>query len=128
MVNYAPLTVGGALILFGGWWVLSAKNWFQGPVRQGDEEDLERIEAELACGADSLPGEDLAQRAAQREAAVEELGAAGRPRGRASTPSSWRSGHAGTPEGKRLHAPAFLDGIASTARRAATTCSPSTST
>jgi uncharacterized membrane protein len=43
-VNYAPLLVGGAILLFGGWWVLSAKNWFKGPVRQGTEEELERIE------------------------------------------------------------------------------------
>ena len=56
VVNYAPLTVGGALILFGGWWVLSAKNWFQGPIRQGDEEDLERIEAQLGAGRRRLAG------------------------------------------------------------------------
>jgi amino acid transporter len=49
-VNYAPLTVGGAFILFGGWWVLSAKNWFKGPVRMGSEEELEQIEAGLASG------------------------------------------------------------------------------
>jgi amino acid transporter len=33
-VNYAPLTVGGALVLFGGWYVLSARKWFTGPVRE----------------------------------------------------------------------------------------------
>jgi amino acid transporter len=44
VVNYAPLTVGGALLLFGGWYALSAKRWFKGPVRQGTEEELERIE------------------------------------------------------------------------------------
>jgi len=44
--NYAPLTVGAALVLFGGWWVLSAHKWFTGPRRQGDEAELERIEAE----------------------------------------------------------------------------------
>ena len=49
-VNYAPLTVGGAFILFGGWWILSAKNWFKGPVRMGSEEELEQIEAGLASG------------------------------------------------------------------------------
>ena len=51
LVNYAPLTVGGAFILFGGWWVLSAKRWFKGPIRQGDEAELERIEAQYG----SLP-------------------------------------------------------------------------
>jgi amino acid transporter len=43
-VNYAPILVGGAILLFGGWWVLSAKNWFKGPVRMGTDEELERIE------------------------------------------------------------------------------------
>jgi amino acid transporter len=33
-VNYAPLTVGGALVLFGGWYLLSARKWFTGPVRE----------------------------------------------------------------------------------------------
>ncbi len=58
-VNYAPLLVGGALLLFGGWWVISAKNWFKGPVRMGTEEELEQLEqrhrgldgdASRACG------------------------------------------------------------------------------
>jgi len=44
VVNYAPLTVGGALLLFGGWYLVSARKWFKGPVRQGTEEELERIE------------------------------------------------------------------------------------
>jgi amino acid transporter len=47
VVNSAPLTVGGALLLFGGWYALSAKRWFKGPVRQGTEEELERIEEAL---------------------------------------------------------------------------------
>ena len=53
VVNYAPLTVGGALLLFGGWYVLSAHKWFKGPVRQGDEQDLERIEAQYGEGVPS---------------------------------------------------------------------------
>jgi amino acid transporter len=44
--NYTLLTVGGAFLLFGGWYVLSAHNWFKGPIRQGTEEELERIEAQ----------------------------------------------------------------------------------
>ena len=44
-VNYAPLTVGGAFILFGGWWMLSAKKWFKGPVRMGTADELEQLEA-----------------------------------------------------------------------------------
>jgi amino acid transporter len=44
VVNYAPLTVGGAFLLFGGWYVLSAHKWFKGPIRQGSDEELEEIE------------------------------------------------------------------------------------
>ncbi len=52
VVNYAPLTVGGALILFGGWYLLSAKNWFTGPVREaGTEEELTSIEKQLEAEA-----------------------------------------------------------------------------
>jgi amino acid transporter len=47
VVNYAPITVGGVIVLAGGWWVLSAHTWFKGPVREGTEEELERIEAGL---------------------------------------------------------------------------------
>jgi amino acid transporter len=45
VANYAPITVGGALLLFGGWYLISAHKWFKGPVRQGSEEELERIES-----------------------------------------------------------------------------------
>ncbi len=47
VVNYAPITVGGAFVLFGGWYALSARHWFKGPVRQGSEEELERLKAGL---------------------------------------------------------------------------------
>jgi len=43
--NYTVVTVGGSFLLFGGWYVLSAKKWFKGPIRQGTEEELEAIEA-----------------------------------------------------------------------------------
>jgi amino acid transporter len=45
-VNYTPITVGTAFLLFGGWYVLSAHKWFKGPIRQGTDEELERIERE----------------------------------------------------------------------------------
>jgi amino acid transporter len=51
VVNYAPLTVGGALLLFGGWYIISAHKWFKGPVRQGSDEELGRIEAGLDAGS-----------------------------------------------------------------------------
>jgi hypothetical protein len=50
-VNYAPLTVGGAFLFFGGWWVISAKNWFKGPISMGSEAELEQIEAQIGGGA-----------------------------------------------------------------------------
>jgi amino acid transporter len=51
-VNYAPLTVGAWLLICGGWWLLSARKWFKGPVRMGSEEELGRIEAGLSGGGD----------------------------------------------------------------------------
>jgi amino acid transporter len=45
-VNYAPIAVLGTLLLVGGWWLVSAKSWFRGPVPQGSEEELARIEAQ----------------------------------------------------------------------------------
>jgi amino acid transporter len=50
VVNYAPITLGGAFLLFGGWWVLSAHKWFTGPRRQGTDEELARIELEYEQG------------------------------------------------------------------------------
>lgn len=52
LVNYAPITVGGVLVLVGAWWLVSARKWFKGPVVEGTEEELERIEAGMdAAGA-----------------------------------------------------------------------------
>ena len=48
LVNYAPLTVGGALVLFGGWYLISARKWFTGPIREaGSDAELAEIEREL---------------------------------------------------------------------------------
>ena len=44
---WLALTLFGAFVLFGGWYVLSARKWFKGPIRQGDEAELERIEREF---------------------------------------------------------------------------------
>jgi amino acid transporter len=43
--NYAPIAVLGTLLLVGGWWLLSARHWFKGPITQGSEDELARIEA-----------------------------------------------------------------------------------
>jgi amino acid transporter len=45
--NYAPVAVGVVLLYSGGYWFLSAKNWFKGPKVQGTPEELAKIEAEL---------------------------------------------------------------------------------
>ena len=45
-VNYAPIALGGTLVLVGGWWLLSAHKWFKGPSCRGTEEELARIEAQ----------------------------------------------------------------------------------
>jgi len=40
------------VIYSGGYWLLSAKNWFKGPKVQGSAEELAKIESELeAVGA-----------------------------------------------------------------------------
>jgi len=55
VVNYAPITVGGVIVLAGGWWLLSAHKWFKGPVREGTEEELERIEAGMDAAGTAQP-------------------------------------------------------------------------
>jgi hypothetical protein len=48
VVNFAPITVVAALILFGGWYLISARKWFTGPIREsGDDAGLAEIEREL---------------------------------------------------------------------------------
>jgi amino acid permease (GABA permease) len=47
--NYAPIAVGVVLLFSGGWWLISAKNWFKGPRVQGSPEELTQIEAELVA-------------------------------------------------------------------------------
>ncbi len=44
--NYAPVAVLGTLLIITIWWLVSARHWFKGPVIQGDEQQLEAIEAE----------------------------------------------------------------------------------
>ena len=46
--NYAPVAVGVVLLFSGGYWLLSARKWFTGPKVQGDEAELNKIEAEFA--------------------------------------------------------------------------------
>ncbi|HAC45576.1 MAG TPA: hypothetical protein DCF65_05845 [Chloroflexi bacterium] len=47
--NFAPVAVLAVLIYAGGYWFLSAKNWFTGPKFQGTAQELARIEAELSA-------------------------------------------------------------------------------
>jgi amino acid transporter len=55
LTNYTVLWFAAIGIVFGGWWFVSAKNWFKGPVRQGTEEELERIEAGFETGGAPQP-------------------------------------------------------------------------
>jgi amino acid transporter len=50
LTNYTVLWFAGIGLIFGGWWALSAKNWFKGPVRMGTDEELERLEAQQEAG------------------------------------------------------------------------------
>ena len=45
--NYSIVAVGVVVLYSGGYWLLSAKNWFKGPKVQGSPEELAQIEAEL---------------------------------------------------------------------------------
>ena len=47
--NYAPVAVGVVLLYSGGYWLLSAKNWFKGPKVQGTADELAKIESDLAA-------------------------------------------------------------------------------
>ena len=53
--NYAPIAVGGTILLVGSWWLLSARKWFKGPVVQGSAEELARIEAQYGEGGRPAP-------------------------------------------------------------------------
>lgn len=40
-LNYAPVAVGVVLVVAGGWWVIGARKWFDGPRKTvEDEEDF----------------------------------------------------------------------------------------
>jgi amino acid transporter len=56
LTNYTVLWFAGIGLIFGGWWFLSAKNWFKGPVRMGTEEELEQLE-EQQLGRYQMPTE-----------------------------------------------------------------------
>ncbi len=55
VVNYAPLTVGAALVGFGGWYLLSARRWFTGPVRDPDVADVTDITFVGKVGPSTIP-------------------------------------------------------------------------
>ncbi|HEX9038662.1 MAG TPA: amino acid permease [Ktedonobacterales bacterium] len=44
-LNYAPVALGVCLVLLVIWWFASQRNSFKGPIVQGDEATLEKIEA-----------------------------------------------------------------------------------
>ena len=56
LTNYTVLWFAGIGLIFGGWWFLSAKNWFKGPVRMGTDEELEQLE-EQQLGRYQVPTE-----------------------------------------------------------------------
>jgi amino acid transporter len=55
LTNYTVIWFAAIGLVFGGWWVLSAKRWFKGPVRMGTEEELERYEEELERRTGTAP-------------------------------------------------------------------------
>jgi amino acid permease (GABA permease) len=53
--NYSIVAVGVVLLYAGGYWFLSAKNWFKGPKVQGSTAELAQIEAELESLGHAAP-------------------------------------------------------------------------
>jgi len=53
--NYAIVAVAVVVIYSGGYWFLSARNWFKGPKVQGSAEELAKIEAELEAVGHAAP-------------------------------------------------------------------------
>jgi hypothetical protein len=53
--NYAIVAVAIVVLYSGGYWFLSAKNWFKGPKVQGSAEELAKIEAELEAVGSAAP-------------------------------------------------------------------------
>jgi amino acid transporter len=53
--NYTVIWFGVIGLVFGGWWVLSARNWFKGPVRMSEEEVAARERAVEAGEASIAP-------------------------------------------------------------------------
>jgi len=53
--NYAIVAVAVVVAYSGGYWFLSAKNWFHGPKVQGTAEELAKIEAELEAVGHAAP-------------------------------------------------------------------------
>src|SRR3954447_6092063 len=51
LFNYAPVAVGGMLLIVGVWWLVSAHKWFTGPIVQGTPEELARIEGQYEGAA-----------------------------------------------------------------------------
>ena len=54
--NYTILWFAGIGLVFGGWWALSAKNWFKGRCAWAPRRSWQRLEAEQA-GEFALPTE-----------------------------------------------------------------------
>jgi amino acid transporter len=55
LTNYTVIWFAAIGLIFGGWWMLSARKWFKGPVRMGTEEELERYEAEFERRTGTAP-------------------------------------------------------------------------
>jgi amino acid transporter len=64
--NYTGPLVGAAFLLFGGWYVLSARKWFKGPIVQGTEEELRISEGSGPTGYDAGQVARTARRSEER--------------------------------------------------------------
>jgi len=53
LAGVTELAVGVVILFAGGWWLVSAKNWFKGPKVQGTAEELAAIERDLTIAETS---------------------------------------------------------------------------
>jgi hypothetical protein len=86
--NYTILWFTGIGLIFGGWWALSAKNWFKGPVRMGTDEELEALRG--GTRGSNGDGSRTRELVAARAEGHRRAGLAG-PRARAG--AAWRRHH-----------------------------------
>jgi amino acid transporter len=53
--NYAPIALGVVIVAVGIWWLVSAKNWFKGPIHTIEMDELGRVIGESPASPETEP-------------------------------------------------------------------------